>query len=157
MKWKRVNPNGLPTGDTKICAKCMSTKPLSEFYKDKVNASGYRPWCKECMKRDTKALYHGDGSTGKLRNAKILAERANLKRQLVDAAGGCCKRCGYNRSINALDFHHVGEDKDGEITNMITLAVQSKKHVSALMIEVAKCVILCSNCHRELHDGEWSL
>lgn len=149
MNWKHVNPHGPSSGDTKTCAKCLEVKSLSEFYKDKVNVSGYRSWCKACMKQDSKTLYHTDGSAGKLRNIKTLEARKLLKQELVTLAGGCCSRCGYNRSISALDFHHINNDKEGTIANLMTFSPDKARE------EARKCLLLCANCHREHHAGEW--
>lgn len=35
---------------TKVCTKCKTEKAISEFYKDKQKATGYRPDCKTCNK-----------------------------------------------------------------------------------------------------------
>jgi len=35
---------------TRICKKCKTEKPMSEYYKDKKCYGGYRPTCKECTK-----------------------------------------------------------------------------------------------------------
>jgi hypothetical protein len=158
MKWKRVNQVGASLGGTRTCTECEKTKPVSEFYKEKTNASGYRSRCRECMKSDSKARYASGESTAKLRNARTLAERAELKRKLVESAGGRCNRCGYNRSFSALEFHHISSDKEYEMAILITRARgKNGEHLRLAIAEAAKCVLLCSNCHRELHDGMWSL
>lgn len=35
---------------TRICKKCQTEKPLSEYYKDRKCYGGYRPTCKDCCK-----------------------------------------------------------------------------------------------------------
>jgi predicted HNH restriction endonuclease len=58
-------------------------------------------------------------------------------------------RCGYNKCQAALDFHHlIPEHKDVNIAH-------SKRTFDKLRPELDKCILLCSNCHRELHDGFW--
>ncbi len=61
---------------------------------------------------------------------------------------GCCV-CGYNKCARALDFHHVDPNtKSGHISEMVHHhALESVKK------EIEKCVVICANCHRELHDG----
>ena len=33
--------------------------------------------------------------------------RRNTKQKLVEALGGCCQICYYNKSLSALEFHHI--------------------------------------------------
>jgi len=135
----------------KYCQKCKNTKPISEFYPAKTKY-GVRSPCKQCNKEGSKDRYEQEGSTGKTNNAIRLEARLELKRKLVDAAGGCCTRCGYNKSIYALDFHHVGKDKENTVSNLLLRATGTKGEYLALALaEAAKCVLLCANCHRELH------
>ena len=65
--------------------------------------------------------------------------------------GGACIKCGYNKCIKALEFHHIDPaQKDFTISNdhfKLKDAVEESK----------KCVLLCSNCHKELHDNMWTL
>jgi len=69
---------------------------------------------------------------------------------MVEAMGGKCQICGYDRCPEALDFHHLNPDeKDFGFGKIIA----SPKAVSKIIIELKKCVMLCSNCHREVHAG----
>lgn len=56
--------------------------------------------------------------------------------------------CGYNRCIGALDLHHVKGKKRFLISTDAYL--HSWEDIKR---ELDKCVLLCSNCHRELHNG----
>ncbi|MBA7550907.1 hypothetical protein ES705_43437 [subsurface metagenome] len=56
-----------------------------------------------------------------------------------------CKFCGYNKCVSALDFHHIGEGKEVSISNCSSLEKIKK--------EITKCVVLCKNCHAELHES----
>jgi len=81
-----------------------------------------------------------------------------LKKKLVDAAGGCCVNCGYSKSLHALDFHHTGRDKEHVLSGILLKASgKNGSYLPVALEEAAKCVLLCSNCHRELHAGEWEL
>ena len=74
------------------------------------------------------------------------ARRRKLRDQAITELGGGCRICSYNKCRAALEFHHVDpHEKDLEIS-----AGTSWKRIAA---ELPKCILLCSNCHREVHDG----
>lgn len=58
-----------------------------------------------------------------------------------------CKVCGYKKCGKALELHHVVNDKDDHISDMI----HSGSSTMRIKKEIRKCIILCANCHRELH------
>jgi len=70
------------------------------------------------------------------------------KIELLKMLGGKCKICGYNKCLAAFDFHHKDGVKEGNI-NRLLKNVSKKK----LLKEAKKCILLCSNCHRELHHN----
>ena len=59
-----------------------------------------------------------------------------------------CARCGYNRCARALSFHHRNDDK----TDNVSRLVNSGRALPVIMAEIAKCDLLCANCHLEEHD-----
>jgi len=59
-----------------------------------------------------------------------------------------CFYCGYDKCVAALDFHHIDTNKEFKISNV---RCYSKKKLKA---EIDKCIVLCSNCHREVHFNE---
>lgn len=71
-------------------------------------------------------------------------------RALKLKAGGKCISCGYNKYFGALDFHHV--NGNGGFKNGVTRFMNCYGYKRAEE-EARKCVLLCSNCHRELHGG----
>ena len=68
------------------------------------------------------------------------------KSELITLLGGKCSSCGYNKCPAALDFHHHSTDKESEVT----IVIKNYSKEKALK-EAAKCILLCANCHRELH------
>ncbi len=73
--------------------------------------------------------------------------RQEMKRRCINYMGGKCEICGYNKHLCALDFHHkTPKEKDKEITKLIRNGNWKK-----IKKELNKCMLLCSNCHRELH------
>lgn len=87
------------------------------------------------------------------RSDGISRHRRRLKETLVAEAGGRCMICGYDRSLAALEFHHLDplEKRLGISANGLTLSLD------AVRAEAAKCVLLCSNCHAEVENGFASL
>jgi len=59
-----------------------------------------------------------------------------------------CAICGYNKDTAALDFHHTNPKDKKFLINQNH--VQNKNIIE----ELNKCILLCSNCHRELHSKE---
>jgi hypothetical protein len=56
-----------------------------------------------------------------------------------------CTKCSEKRWY-VLDFHHLG-DKDIDVSRMVNDSYSIKK----IKEEIRKCIVLCANCHRELH------
>ena len=75
--------------------------------------------------------------------------RKNQKKKSVEYKGGKCCICGYNRTIEALHFHHTDpNEKDFGIgQNGHTRVWENVKK------ELDKTVCLCANCHAEIHAG----
>lgn len=70
-----------------------------------------------------------------------------IKEELVEYKGGKCEICGYNKCIQALEFHHLDPtQKDFSISG-------GTKSFERLKPEVDKCILVCSNCHKEIHAG----
>ena len=65
----------------------------------------------------------------------------------------CC-RCGYYRFAGALEFHHTNPDNKNFSVANETRRPFTPENVIDIMEEVEKCVVLCANCHRELHYME---
>jgi len=67
----------------------------------------------------------------------------------IDHLGGQCSRCGYDRCGEALEFHHPDpSQKDFGISNR-----GYTRSWKAIREEIEKYVLLCANCHREVHAG----
>lgn len=77
----------------------------------------------------------------------VTLRRKKVKRLAVERLGGQCELCGYNKCIAALEFHHKNPDeKDFTISSGNTISLEK------IFAEADKCLLLCSNCHRELHS-----
>jgi hypothetical protein len=78
----------------------------------------------------------------------VRLKRHRLKEDAVKAKGGKCVVCGYHKYIGALDLHHIKGKK--EFTIGSTGYTYSKEKIR---LELEKCILVCSNCHREIEAG----
>lgn len=80
---------------------------------------------------------------------EMMKARSERYRALVDyAKSSGCLVCG-ERELVALDMHHLG-DKEFSLGS---IAARCSISVARVEAEIAKCVVLCANCHRKLHAG----
>lgn len=79
----------------------------------------------------------------------VQKRRDKIKEILVEYKGGKCEICGYNKCISALEFHHLDP-------NAKDFGIGAKGYTRSIEInkkEVDKCILVCANCHREIHEG----
>lgn len=74
--------------------------------------------------------------------------RQKRKEDLVYVHGGKCAICGYNRCIGALQFHHINPDE-----KEYGLSSGNCHSWENDIKESKKCILVCSNCHQEIHMG----
>lgn len=74
------------------------------------------------------------------------------KQTIVDLFGGECCICGYNKCLSALEFHHLEKNEKEEEPAYIIMRWSFKRSKK----ELEKCILVCSNCHREIHAEEYS-
>lgn len=107
------------------CGKCKITlNKENAYYKGDV----YHSYCKECLATIT------------------FEKRVKFKKKALEYRGNSCKNCGYDKNLTALEFHHLDQSQK-EITPS---KLHSKTWENA-KTEFDKCVVLCTNCHREEH------
>ena len=80
---------------------------------------------------------------------RVKSHRQKIKTKSIEYKGGKCEKCGYNKCEWALDFHHVNpKEKDFNIARYSTLSWEK------IRLELDKCIMVCANCHREIHYEE---
>ena len=127
---RRAQPDG-----TKICKGCGRKLPLTMYYKQ---GHTYLPYCKECasIRRHKKYVEHRQEQN---------EQSKKLHEQKITSRKDVCAICGESRPW-VLDFHHVDpSQKDFEIS------ASTSRTEGEIDAEVAKCVCVCSNCHRDFH------
>lgn len=113
--------------------KCLICEKEFEI-QDKGHTRKYCYECSPCVIKPDTAITH-------IRKA--------IKIQLIKYKGGKCKNCGYDKCIEALQFHHRNEnEKLFEISQYQHITIRP---MDEYYKEADKCDLLCSNCHIEEH------
>jgi hypothetical protein len=79
--------------------------------------------------------------------ARVIAWRRRMKLKAVEYLGGKCSRCGYNRCVRALSFHHRDPKQ-----KCFGIANSSTKSWEIVKTELDKCDLMCMNCHMEIEE-----
>ena len=74
-------------------------------------------------------------------------KRRKRKKILVDLLGGSCIICGYNKCLEALQFHHREESH-----KTISISKNLSGSFKNLKKEIQKCILVCANCHAEIES-----
>ena len=118
-----------PIVNTRECPCCKNNLPLDAFYARR-GKDGSSVYCKECT------------------SDQSLKRQRALKEQAIQYKGGKCSVCDYSKYQGALEFHHLDpSEKDFTISQVRHTSFEKIKK------ELDKCVLLCANCHREVHAG----
>lgn len=146
----------------KMCNKCKAQKSLDLFYRRVDSNDGLSPICKVCTAIGRKMYYKTNRqkainyarswySKNRAHAIKLEVER---KRRIIKERKQIllgylrshpCVDCGEG-DIRVLDFDHVRGIKRGNIST-----IYHKIGIKALIAEIEKCDIRCSNCHRKRH------
>ncbi len=109
------------------CAFCGIPKP------------GHKKYCNECF-----ITYKDDIAAVNAKRRKD--KRTELRNGILSLRGTECAICKYNKHPEALEFHHLNPlEKDKNVTSMGNRFEMER--------ELAKCVLICANCHRCVHAG----
>jgi hypothetical protein len=118
--------------ESPCCIDC-GTENEDEFYtitRKRVTKS-YEDWTSRCK------TCHNKERVSRMKKIKLAA---------VEHLGGKCVKCGYDKVVEALDFHHRDpNEKDPNFKYFRSWSLEK------VLEEVSKCDLLCSNCHREEH------
>ena len=126
---------------------------LKEFYKNNTleeNSKKFGVSTKTVKKYTEKKrfTYESDDEKRKSNYKRVKSFRNRTKEKAVEYKGGKCVICGYNRCSSALDFHHIDpSSKD------FVISQYSNRSWDIVVNELDKCILVCSNCHREIHAG----
>lgn len=147
---KEVQATSLINGKSKSCGKCSFVKiqnksinKICAICDNEFQTIPYghnRKFCFNCSPEKT----YGATSITSIRKA--------IKKKLVEYKGGACEICNYSKCYRALEFHHKDKNqKDFSISKELNLGNFS---MDLYYKEIDKCILVCSNCHAEIHDKE---
>ncbi len=81
--------------------------------------------------------------------AAVDRRRKQIRQQAIEYKGGKCSICGYSKCLKALEFHHLELDQKD-------FGISAKGYTRSWEVtkkELDKCILLCANCHREVHES----
>lgn len=83
---------------------------------------------------------------------KVMRAQRRKKIKAIEFYGGKCIKCGYDRCINALEFHHRDKSTKQEKPTYIIMRWSWNR----VKEELDKCDLVCSNCHKEIEYKEFN-
>ncbi len=136
--------------ETRICGICKRELPKTlEFFASRkgVRKIRFQGNCRDCQKQYRKDHYYNNKEKYLKKASKYRKDFYiwfhDIKKKLK------CEECNENRYW-VLDFHHLDPTEKEE---SLTVLVQRSSKENVLK-EIAKCKVLCSNCHRDFHYKE---
>ena len=78
----------------------------------------------------------------------VTKRRQNIKQKLVDIFGGKCKICGYNKCVQALEFHHLDPTQ-----KRYEIGRGHCRKWEEILNEAKKCILVCVNCHAKIENN----
>ncbi len=130
----------------KTCTKCHLEKVDTEFnWKNK--SKGIRQWvCRECHSKYLRTHYRQNPTTYLNSTKKT---RKKLLEYIKEAKNLPCKDCGVKYPYYVMDFDHRNSKEKKFIISKFNQIGSFEK----IKTEIAKCDVVCANCHRERTFG----
>lgn len=122
----------------KKCGKCKATKSETKFYASK-RPSGLQSWCKECQHESKRNQKERQAEWQRNNRKKIVAYVREKK-------SAPCTDCGIQYAPHIMQFDHLDASMKSYTIGSITQKVSSFDTIDR---EIAKCEIVCANCHAD--------
>lgn len=110
--------------------------------------SGYQ--LKYCSKICSNRHLNSWHNTAKRQKEKGIDKKIKLMKMLNQDG---CSICGYYKNLSCLSFHHKNPKEKSFSLNQ---RYCSSRSVEQLVEEAKKCIVLCNNCHGELHHPQFN-
>ena len=128
----------------KTCARCRRVLPLREFPLRRKDGTKRYGHCRACKAAYQRQWYERNAARHRANTAAARRAQREKNKLIVWAAKSVpCADCGRRYPPYVMDFDHVRGSKVGNISH---LKVRSTS--AALLAEIAKCEVVCANCHR---------
>lgn len=128
----------------KKCSECKQEKPETEFNKNSRKKDRLQTACRICSNTSSKKYYKADPEAHKIRVRRWSAARTlELRKMITALKDNPCSDCGSKFHPVAMDFDHLS-DKEYDISRMAAAGFSNEK----ILVEISKCELVCSNCHR---------
>lgn len=112
--------------------------------------------CKVCAKalNGKQIMYCSIKCKNSVHQSYQAQKKRGLYRRLefVQKLGGKCTKCGYSTNLSALSFHHLNDKKF-----QLDVRAFSNRKIERVLTEIDKCILLCNNCHAEIHNPSLDL
>jgi len=118
----------------RFCGKDFEAKRSDRIFCSKL--CGVRDWERRSPKRAARPEH-------------VRQFRRRIKLKAIEYKGGKCVICGYHRCITAMKFHHL--DPNTKEFGISRYGVT--RSWEAVKAELDKCILVCGNCHDEIHEG----
>jgi len=116
------------------CVKCGQIEKKPYKVKSGARKGKIQSYCRKCNHQNT------------------LDRQRDFKKKCTEYKGSKCVCCGYDKYIGSLDFHHLDPNKKDFTISHFRNTSFTKNEVK-IKKELDKCILVCRNCHGEIHAG----
>lgn len=140
----------------KQCTGCKQDLDISEF--SPKGKGRLHPKCKKCRVKIESSYYHKspvirEKKKRTARKCMVIYKARNRAFVWKYKSDAGCLKCGEKDHV-ALDAHHIDASvKEYTLNKLLKMSCALNK----IKKELAKCVVLCANCHRKFHAGRFTI
>ncbi len=126
----------------KTCSRCKQELPLDAFSIRRARSDGRQSYCRQCSRAYAAEHYRADKPQYYARNKTTREKITELIREFKTS--NPCTDCGVFYPFYVMDFDHLPQyEKLFELSRAPRCG-----SLTAVQEEMAKCDLVCANCHR---------